>query len=350
MKANMTPMERVTAAMRHEPIDRVPVYPILCGVTRKLIGASYPEWSQDADVCARAFLKSTEEFDIDCLVTLIDLSVECDAWGQPIIFPENEAAHPDYERRIIEDIEDYERIRKVDYRQSKRMMMHIDVCKKLVAEKKGKMPIIAFVFGPLGVLSMMRGQQDMYMDLYDDPDAVKEAVHQVNETLKEYVAALCDAGVDAVMFDTLFASGSIMSKDMWMEMEGEYAAELAETVREHGCMAMVHNCGEKVYFDAQIRTMKPSAISFLYPPDDCASFAECKEKYGDKTFLIGCVTPANAVIGTDEEWDGQCIDQIRDMAKGGGFMLATGCEYPANASFDRARRMIDIAKTYGKAE
>ena len=28
-------------------------------------------------------------------------------------------------------------------------------------------------------------------------------------------------------------------------------------------------------------------------------------------------------------------------------MLATGCEYPANASFDRARRMIEIAKTYG---
>ena len=35
------------------------------------------------------------------------------------------------------------------------------------------------------------------------------------------------------------------------------------------------------------------------------------------------------------------------MAPGGGFMLATGCEYPANATFDRARRMIEIAKTYG---
>ena len=63
--------------------------------------------------------------------------------------------------------------------------------------------------------------------------------------------------------------------------------------------------------------------------------------------LIGCVTPADAVLGTDEQWDGQCRSQIDAMAAGGGFILATGCEYPANAGLERAQRMIDIAKTYG---
>jgi len=90
----------------------------------------------------------------------------------------------------------------------------------------------------------------------------------------------------------------------------------------------------------------PTGISFLYPPDDCKDFAECKEKYGGRVALIGCVTPANAVIGTDEAWDAQCRSQIEAMGKDGGFILATGCEYPANASFDRAKRMIDIAKAH----
>ena len=54
------------------------------------------------------------------------------------------------------------------------------------------------------------------------------------------------------------------------------------------------------------------------------------------------------VTGTDEEWDNCCKEHIDAMAKGGGFMLATGCEFPANAPLNRAQRMIDVAKTYGK--
>ena len=41
------------------------------------------------------------------------------------------------------------------------------------------------------------------------------------------------------------------------------------------------------------------------------------------------------------------MEQIEAMAAGGGFILATGCEYPANADFARAQRMIDIAKRRG---
>lgn len=343
----MNAMQRVTAALSHQEADRVPVYPILSGVTRKLVNASYKQWSTDAKTCADALLKAAEDFDLDCIVTLIDLSVECDAWGQKLIFPQDEAAHPDYSQSQIQDIEDYARIKKVDYRQSERMMMHIDVCRRLVAAKGGELPIVAFVFGPLGTLSMLRNQQDMYMDLYDDPEAVKTAVNAVTETLAEYTAALCDTGVNAIMWDTLFASGSIMSKEMWCEMEAGPMKRLAQVVRDHGAMNMIHNCGQKVYFDVQIEAVQPVAISFLYPPDDCENFADCKAKYGGKVSLIGCVTPASAFIGTDEEWDKECTSQIDAMARGGGFMLATGCEYPANASFDRARRMVDIAKTYG---
>ena len=344
----MNSFERMTAALNHQEPDRVPVYPILSGVTRHLVGADYPTWSNDADVCAKAFIKSAEEFDIDCIIALIDLSVECDAWGQKIIFPENEAAHPDYHHNVIDDIDDYEKIKKVDYRTSKRMMMQIEVCRQLVEAKGGQLPIVAFVFGPMGTLSMLRSQQEMYMDLYDDPDAVKGAIAEITATLKDYALALCDVGVDGVMFDTLFSSGSIMSKDMWRDMEFDAMKELAEAVHSKGKLVMLHNCGEKIYFDAQIEAMQPDGISFLYPPDDCKDFAECKAKYGDKTTLMGCASPTNVVYGTDEEWADQCKAQIDAMAKGGGFVLATGCEYPANTPFDRAKQMIEIAKTYGQ--
>ena len=37
----------------------------------------------------------------------------------------------------------------------------------------------------------------------------------------------------------------------------------------------------------------------------------------------------------------------RRHGKGGGFILATGCEFPSGSPLDRAARMVDVAKTYG---
>ena len=343
----MTAMERVVKCLQHEEGDRIPVYPILSGVTRKLVGTSYERWATDAETCADALFEAAKRFDLDCVVTLIDLSVECDAWGQELVYPEDAAAHPNYNNCLIKEIEDYARVKKVDYRQGKRMMMHIDVCRRLVEKAQGEIPIVAFVFGPLGVLSMLRNQQDMYMDIYDDPDAVKAAAREVNETLKEYTNALIDTGVSAVMFDTLFASGSIMSPEMWLKFEGCLVKELADVCHARGTLVMIHNCGHKSYFKEQIDMMNPCAISFLHPPADCKDFAECKEKYGGSVTLIGCVTPANVILATDEAWDRECMEQIGIFKKGGGYMLATGCEYPSGADFTRARRMVELAKTYG---
>ena len=340
----MNSMERMVKALNHEQPDRVPVFQVIAGAARRLVNASYPEWSVNADVCAESFIQAQKEFDMDCVVTLIDLSVECTAWGQEVIYPETEAAHPNYKNCVIKDIEDYEKIQKVDYRTCERMMMHIDVCRKVVEASKGEYPVIAFVFGPLGTLSMLRNQSAMYMDIIDDPETVQAAAFQVKETLKDYCTALLETGVQGIMFDTLFSSGSIMRKGMWDEMEGELVEDLANHVHSLGKMVMIHNCGEKIYFDAQIRRMHPEAISFLYPPDDCKDFAETKAKYGSQTTLVGAVPPTKVVFGDADDFAKDCRDQIAAMSAGGGYVLALGCEYPANADFERAYLMANIAK------
>jgi uroporphyrinogen decarboxylase len=110
--------------------------------------------------------------------------------------------------------------------------------------------------------------------------------------LVDYIKALTKTGVHAVVLDTLFASQCIMSKKLWMETEAPFATRIAEAVREGGSMVIVHNCGNGVYFDVQIETMQPVAISHAYVPDDCKDMKEAKEKYGDKITMIGYVDPA----------------------------------------------------------
>ncbi|MGI6541927.1 MAG: uroporphyrinogen decarboxylase family protein [Limnochordia bacterium] len=344
----MKPIERVALTLQHKTPDRVPVYPLLNGVSRHLVGANYYKWATDADVCAEAYMKITEQEGLDVIVTLTDLSVEAGDLGQELVFPENEAAHPNHLNHMIKSIEDYRKVQPVNPRTAPRMSTHIRLCDKLVKAKGNDVPIVAFVFGPLGITSMLRGQADLYMDLIDDPDAVKGAVQVVTEMLKEYCDALIETGVHAIMLDTLFASQSIMSKQMWMEFEGYLVKDLAAHIHKQGCMVMIHNCGTGIYFDVQIETMQPEAISFLHVPDDCASLADAKAKYGDMTTLIGCIPPTWLPTATPEEVEEECRKHIEMMGAGGGYILATGCEYPANLSLDNARAMVRAAHKYGK--
>ena len=344
----MTALERVALTLQHKEPDRVPVYPLLNGISRKLVNASYRDWALNADITAEAYCKVTEKYGLDTIVTLTDLSVEAADFGQELVYPENEAAHPNFNNQLLKSIDDYKKVEPIDFSKGKRMMEHVKLCDKLVKAKGKEYPIVAFVFGPLGILSMMRGQANIFMDILDDSDAVKNAVAAITETLKEYTSALIETGVNAIMLDTLFASQSIMSKQMWKEFEGVYVKDLAQHIHDQNCMVMIHNCGNGIYFDAQIETMKPEAISFLHLPDDCRSREELKQKYGNVITLIGHVDPTWIINATEEEVRAECRAQIDVYKKGGGFILATGCEYPANAGFRNAEVMVEEAKTYGR--
>ncbi len=107
----MRPIERVSLTLQHKEADRVPVYPLLCGVSRKLVNASYPEWSLDMDVCGEAYERVTEQFNLDIICTLIDLSVEAADFGQKNhLPPENEAAHPDTTDYLLKSTADLKKI------------------------------------------------------------------------------------------------------------------------------------------------------------------------------------------------------------------------------------------------
>jgi uroporphyrinogen decarboxylase len=302
------------------------------------------------DVCAEAYLAVTEKYDLDIICTLIDLSVEAADFGQRLIYPENEAAHPDMRDQLIKDIADYRHLEPINPRRTPRMSGHIRLCDTLVRKKGKEVPVVAFIFGPLGILSMLRGQTNLFLDLYDEPTVIHQALEVVTDTLIEYCGALMETGVHAIMLDTLFASQSIMSKSMWMEMEGRYVQRIADYIHDQGCMVMVHNCGHGIYFDVQIETMRPQAISFLHLPDDCESFEELKEKYGQQTTLVGHIPPTWLLSASVEDVDRECQIQLERYKHGGGYILATGCEYPANLELDKAEAIVEAAKKYGRYE
>jgi uroporphyrinogen decarboxylase len=343
----MNSLERVSLALQHKEADRVPVYPLINSVSRKTLGISYEEWTKNTDKCAEAIIKATEEIGADVICTLVDLAVEAADYGQELLYFEDKAACPS-QNKLIKTLEDYDKIHILNPRETPRMSEHLELTKKLYEAKGHETPIVGFVFCPLGILSMMTGLEKLLIDLKRNPDKTRGALRNITETVKQFCGALIEAGCHAIMFDTLFASKTIMSPKMWDEFEGVYVQEIAEFVREKGAMVMIHNCGGGIYFDKQIERMNPVAISYQHIPSDCVSMEDIEEKYGKDITLIGHIEPGWLMDATEEELRAKCREQIDVYKKDGGFILATGCEYPAPLDFKYAKIMVEEAKTYGK--
>lgn len=344
----MNSLERVQLTLQHRQADRIPVYPLINSVSRKTLGISYETWTRDEAACAEAILRTTDLLDLDIVCSLVDLSVEAADWGQEMLYFEDRAACPNDANRLIKGVDGYRRIGPLDPRRTPRMSGHIGLCRRLVEAKGDQKPVVAFVFAPLGVASMLRGQAEFFMDMITHPEEVKACVRVISDTLKDYCTALAGTGVHAVMLDTLYASRSIMSEAMWDAFEGPFVEELAEHIRSLGLMVMVHNCGHGSYLRRQMERMRPQAVSFLHVPSDCASYDEMARKYGGKVTLIGHLDPGWLVGATDPEIEEECRVQIERYRDGGGFILSTGCEYPSVLGLDKARVIVEAAKRYGR--
>ncbi len=344
--SKLSSIERVLTAFQHKEPDRVPVTPLVNGAARQITGISFPEYSLNADKTAEAFTAGFEFVGGDLVILMLDLSVEAADFGQSMVYPENSTAYPDYSEPVVRDTEGYVKIRPVRLSDAPRMKEFVRLC-EIMAERTGLRALVSgFVFGPLGVLSMMRGAEHLFKDCVNYPKKVIKACETITETLLEFVQAQCVTGVSAIAIDTLFASWNGLSRELWETIEGPFAGEICQLVKKNGLVVGVHNCGHGLYFDSQIKFMEPEVISFAHLPDDCKSPKELKERYGEQVTLLGYVPTPLLVHGTPQEVMDECRRQIEVLGRDGGYILAPGCEYPPNIPLTNAIAMVKAAERF----
>ncbi|MCX7923558.1 MAG: uroporphyrinogen decarboxylase family protein [Clostridia bacterium] len=345
----LTSLERVSLALQFKKGDRVPAAPLFCGASHRVLGITYDKWSTDSELATKSLLASQELLGFDSFVTLVDLSVEAYDFGQEVIFPKNSTAYPNFNNQFIKNAGDYAKIKLVDPRKSKRMKSVIDICAGLSKAKGKEVAILGFLYGPLGVLSQIRGHKELFKDLIRHPDEVLGAIEIITQVLVEYAKAQIEAGAHSVCIDPLYSSPTVLSKSMWERFEGPYLKRIADAVRNAGGIVTVHNCGNGVYFEEVIKWADPVAISVAHPAYGCKTWEEHVEKWGSKVVTIGYSDPANTgLIMAQEEVVEDCRKQIElFVGNNAGYILSTGCEFPPNGNLLSAAAMVRAAATYG---
>ena len=345
----LTSLERVVLAMQHKEADRVPCAPLASGAARRVLGVTYAEYAQDADLAAQSQIQWVELTGSDAVCTFLDLSVEAADYGQEVKFPIEDTPQAVFKHPFITSTDDYARLPVINPRKTTRMSVNLRYLELMVNAIGKQKAVLGFIYGPLSTLSQMRSAEKLFLDCMREPDKVHEGLEIVTQMLLDYVDAQVERGAIGIVMDTLFCSGSIMSRDLWMKMEGPYVERIAQKIHGAGLAIMIHNCGNNPYFDVQIETMKPEAISIAYLPNECPTYADLKKTWGDKVMIVGIIPPSQVLfMGSTSDVKEACKEQIQALAPGGGFLLSSGCEFPPNASLLNAIAMMEAAEEYGR--
>ncbi|MFY1112473.1 MAG: uroporphyrinogen decarboxylase family protein [Methanosarcinaceae archaeon] len=314
--------EKMLAALNFEPVESVPI----CGPFQGYWALEYSNVSvqksfDNPALAAEAQLKVLEKCDFDALEVLWDWQTPLPALGCEVNI--TDVGGPSTRTHVVSDASSLEALEIPDPSQDKRLKSGIETAAKLIDVIGDERYTYYDLMAPFTLAGELRGVEVMMLDLYTDPDFVKELLSFSTETLKVYNKYLMDSlDVDGVFMCDPTASGNLISKATFETYSQPYMTDLSGTLKAAGRDVMIHICGDVSDRVGSIVEIPHDVLSVDLP----VGLAAARKVMGEKVTLLGNLDVANTLFnGTPDDVRAQ-IRTCIESTGGVGHILAGGCD------------------------
>lgn len=198
-------------------------------------------------------------------------------------------------------------------------------------------------------LMTMRGMQGVLTDIYDCPGLLQDILAIEREVarkmLEAFLASPCELGFQ----DICWATGARMGPRLfgqWCMPDVEMAAGMARS--QPGKYAGLYTLGP-------IRDLMPmfaeAGVHFVEtfePNQGDITLAEAKRRYGDRMCLMGNFDCTILAFGSVEDARRETLRCLEEGMEGGGYVLITGDEVPADTKMENLRAIVETVEEHGR--
>ncbi|MBQ3140461.1 MAG: methyltransferase, partial [Clostridia bacterium] len=169
--------------------------PILSFPAIQLLGIGVKDLIMDSDLQAKGMKMVADRLDTAASVSMMDLSVEAEAFGSTIRFSDDEV--PTVIGSIVSSEEEADALAvpQVGTGRTGLYISAIEKACKLITDR----PIFAGVIGPFSLAGRLMDVSEAMIYCYDEPDMVHTVLQKVTAFLIEYITAYKNAGAHGVM-------------------------------------------------------------------------------------------------------------------------------------------------------
>lgn len=294
--------------------------PVLSFPSIQLLGVGVKELIMDSDLQAKGMKMIAERTDASASVSMMDLSVEAEAFGATIRFSDDEV--PTVIGHMLEDEEGAEALA-VPSVGTGRTGLYIDAIGKackLITDR----PVFAGVIGPFSLAGRLLDVSEAMIYCYDEPDMVHMVLGKVTDFLIPYIQAYKAVGAHGVVIAEPLAG--LLTPALNDEFSVTYMKRIIEAVQDENFIVIYHNCGGgTVQMINEILTMGASAYHF----GNAIDMAEMMKHIPPDVVTMGNVDPSSQFCNGTPESIREATLQVMEACGGyPNFVISSGCDVP----------------------
>jgi uroporphyrinogen decarboxylase len=317
------------------PKDKTLVIPLLGAPGIQLSNTTLRENLTDKDIQLKTIKLLIERFQPDGIFPFMDLTVEAEALGLEINFPEDE--NPAVRSHSIKTEEDLEAI-KLRYRGiSGRMPVFIDVVENLA--KNFSIIKGAYTIGPFTLAGELMGVSELSINVMLNPGLAYKFLEFTTSVIKDYAQALLNAGADTVAI--LEPTAVMLSPRQFEEFSGKYFTYLVEELK---APLILHICGNTTHLLKKMSNTGAIGLSL----DSLVNLKEASKIVPSNVALIGNLDPVRIFLqSTPEEVAEATRDLVEEMKGVKNFILSSGCDLPIGTPLENIEAFMEEGRKAG---
>ena len=300
--------------------------PILSFPAAQKMGVSVETLVKSAELQAQAMQIVARDTATIAAVSLMDLSVEAEAFGAQVRFTQDEV--PAIIGQLVSD-EDEVNDLEVPQLSAGRAMLCVEAvraAKQAITDK----PVIAGMIGPYSLAGRLMDVTEIMYLCFDEPETVHTVLDKATQYLIRYGQAMKDAGADGIMMAEPLAG--ILSPDMAEEFSMPYVKRIIDALQDEEFAVLYHNCCNSV----------PQMLDGIYALGAAAYHfgnaidmeAVLKATPAD-ILVMGNIDPAGQFAsGTVESITNATRDLLDKCGAYPNFVPSSGCDIPAHAKWE----------------
>lgn len=305
--------------------------PILSFPGAVMLEVTVEELVRSSHLQALCMQEIAERFDTGASFSLMDLSVEAEAFGSRVVYSKEEV--PTVVGELVRDGEDVRKLAvpAIGSGRTGECIKGIEEAGRLITDR----PVLAGMIGPFSLAGRLANMTKIMYLCFDEPEMVEELLEKSTKFLIAYARAFKDAGANGICLAE--PAAGLLSPQLFETFSLPYVKRIREAVEDENFIVLYHNCGNIRPLLESIEKIGAKA----YSVGNSIDMELALEKLPSDALVIGNVAPGEVIRNADPQ---KVYEQTTELlARCGGhknYVVASGCDIPPLSPVENIEAMF----------